>query len=163
MNTPYEEIEYLADYLPDEGEAVIVVRRGGELICEPYQRDGHRDALSNPALYGRLVQANSRLNAVVTVPVWSCAILFFWICVAIHKLIGLGWDWWSVDIGLALIFLLACYVWVRYWQSVLFKQEIRPMLDEQLRKHHLDRFTIIGAMRQQPELRTLLSQITRSE
>ncbi|MBW3540389.1 MAG: hypothetical protein KY476_08970 [Planctomycetes bacterium] len=161
MNSPFEELEYLSDYLPDEGEAVIVARRGGELVCEPYARDGNRDALSNPGLYGRLVQANARLRAVPTVPAWSCALLWFWSCMLIHKVIGAGWEWWSLDIGLGLSFLLACYVWVRHSQAALFRREIRPMLDAQLRQHHLDRFTIIGAMQQQPELRTLLGQITR--
>ncbi len=30
MNTPFEDLEYLADYLPDEGEAMLVSRRDGE-------------------------------------------------------------------------------------------------------------------------------------
>ena len=29
MLSPYEELEFLADFLPDEGEAVVVTRQGG--------------------------------------------------------------------------------------------------------------------------------------
>ena len=36
MNNPYEDLEYLAEFLPEEGESVIVTRRRGQLVCESY-------------------------------------------------------------------------------------------------------------------------------
>ena len=56
MNSPFEELEYLADYLPDEGEAVIVVRKDGELVCEAFQREKYQEGITDPEFYGRLIQ-----------------------------------------------------------------------------------------------------------
>lgn len=162
MSSPFEELEYLADHLPDEGEAVVVVRRDGELCCEPYSREAARQAGIDAEFYGRLVQANERLNAQGALPIWTCGVAAFWICVLLHKAAGLGWVWWSLDIGVALLAVLACYLWIHQRQYWLYRREVLPMLNAQLRRRRLDRFALIGALRSQLELRTLLDQMTRT-
>jgi hypothetical protein len=161
MNSPFEELEYLADHLPDEGEAVVLVRRDGELVCEPYAREPQRSGI-DPEFYGRLVQANERLDAQGAVPLWTAAVVVFWLCVALHKAVGLGWQWWSLDAGLLLLGVLGCFVWIRHRQYWLYRREVLPMLAAQFRRRRLDRFAVIGAIRQQRELRTLLDLMTRT-
>src|SRR5579872_7257162 len=119
MTTPFEDLEYLADYLPDEGEAVIVARRGGELICEPLRQDSPQERALDAELYGRLVQANERLNAVGALPIWGAALLCFSLCVAVHKFTGIGWSGWYIDLGIALLILGGCYSWIQYHQRHL--------------------------------------------
>ena len=162
MSSPFEELEYLADHLPDEGEAVVVVRRDGELLCEPYSREAARQAGIDTEFYGRLVQANERLNGQGALPIWACSVAAFWVCVLLHKAGGLGWIWWSLDLGVALSALLACYLWIRRRQYWLYRREVLPMLNAQLRRRRLERFALIGALRSQLELRTLLDQMTRT-
>ena len=162
MSSPFEELEFLADHLPDEGEAVVVVRRDGELVCEPLARDTQRQGGVDPEFYGRLVQANERLNGRGALPLWTCGVAAFWTCVALHKVAGLGWTWWSLDVGLVLLALLGCYLWIRRRQYWLYRREVLPLLNTQLRRRRIDRFALIGAIRQQPELRTLLDQMVRT-
>ena len=162
MSSPFEELEYLADHLPDEGEAVVVVRRGGELLCEPYSREEARKTGIDTEFYGRLVQANEQLNARGALPIWTCGIAAFWTCVLLHKAAGLGWTWWSLDVGLGLLALLACFVWIRRRQYWLYRRELLPMLNTQLRRRRIDRFALIGALRSRVELRTVLDQMTRT-
>lgn len=162
MFSPFEELEYLADYLPDEGEAVLVTRRSGELVCESLQDGGHQQALADTAFYGRLVHANERLNSQGAVPLWTSLLLGFWGCVSIHKIAQSGWGSWYLDLGLVLFVLVGCMYWIRHRQERMFQKEIRPMLFGQLRRRQLDEFSLIAAVRQQPELRTLLDQLTKS-
>ncbi len=51
--------------------------------------------------------------------------------------------------------------WIRRRQTALFGTEIRPMLNWQIRRRRLDRYVILGAMRQHAELRTLLDEMSR--
>jgi hypothetical protein len=37
MATPFEELEYLTENLPEEGESIVVSRMYGDLVCSPYQ------------------------------------------------------------------------------------------------------------------------------
>ena len=161
MNSPFEELEYLADYLPEEGESVVVTRRSGELMCESFLHPQQRDDVSDPEFYGRLVQSNERLNSLSALPMWCCAILFFWLCVLVHRLTGLGWGGWYLDVGLGLIVLLGCFSWIRRRQATLFATEIRPMLNWQIRRRRLDRYAIMGVIRQHPELRTMMEELSR--
>lgn len=163
MSTPFEELEYLAEYLPDEGESVLVTRQSGELVCESFLHAQCRDGVSDPEFYGRLVHWNERLSAQSTLPIWCCAGLLFWLCVLVHKLGGIGWEGWYLDVGLGLIVLMGCWTWIRRRQSALFNAEIRPALNWQIRSRHLDRFAILGVLRQHPELRTLMEELSRWE
>ena len=165
MTTPFEELEYLAEYLPDEGEAVVVRRQFGELICEAYQRersDRSRDSMGDPELYGRLVHANERLNAQGTLPLWATILLLFWGCVAIHQTFNLGWSGWFYDFGLSLVAGVLCYLWIRKRQREYFDDQVQSMLTWQLKRREIDRYALIGLIRQHAELRTLLDQLSRT-
>jgi hypothetical protein len=166
MLNRFEELEYLADYIPDEGEAVVVTRRNGELICEPARGDvrevSEPPSISlDPQLYGRLVQANERLNAVGAWPIFASVTVWFWSCVAVHVLSGLGWHAWFLHVGLALPVAFGCHLWIRRRQERLFRTEIRPIVARLLHERDVDRYVVLGAMRQRPELRTLLDDMAR--
>src|SRR5262245_14517645 len=122
MASPYEELEYLVDYLPAEGEAVVVRRRRGELVCEAYQRDPRPGTPFEPELYGRLVQADERLAACATVPVWTCLMVLFWLCVAAHYAAGTNWQTWVYDACLTTVVLPICILWIRRRQRNLFRK-----------------------------------------
>ena len=161
MFTPFEELEYLAEYLPEEGEAVLVTRRHGELVCQPYQQQEKKPLLSDPALLGRLIQANERLKAVTVIPFFASLLLAYSGCVAVHHLAGLGWNGWYMDVGVVLTAALVGWSWIRGRQSRLFRVMIRPMLTWQLRKSHGDAYTLLAEARSRPELRVLVSELWR--
>lgn len=161
MNTPFEDLEYLSDYLPDEGESVIVTRRGGELICQPMQGDTYREGVGDSELYGRLVIANEHLSRLAVVPLWTSLFVAFAAAVAFYQLSGVGWEGWYVALAIGASGLLAGMSWVSRRRRQVFETDIRLMLDSQMRRRSLNRFALIGAIRQHPELATLLDEISR--
>jgi len=160
MNTPFEDLEYLADYLPDEGESMLVSRRDGELVCEPLARDAGREGITDPELYGRLVQANERLNMQGTLPLWVSLIGCFWFCVLFHVVTGIGWQGSFIDIGMVMMSMMAGYCWIRYRNRRLFQAEVLPMLEHEIRRRGLEKFSLIGAIRQHPEMRSLMDELS---
>lgn len=162
MFSPYEELEYLADYLPDEGESVVVTRRGGELVCEPHQPIGRIDALADPEFYGRLVHANERLTSLGSRPMWTTAIGLFWGCVFVHLGLGLGWQYWFVDVGLTLAAAVGCFRWIRRRQRQYYREKIQPSLEGEMVWRSIDRYVLMGALRQRGELRAMLDEIVAS-
>lgn len=162
MASPFEELEYLVDYLPAEGEAVLVRRRGGELVCEAYQREARPGPPLEPELYGRLVQANERLAACAIVPIWTCLLVLFWSCVAVHYVARLDWHGWVYDAILATTLLPICVVWIRRRQRTVFRKQVWPMFDWQVRRRGVDRYAVLGLMRQHNELNTLANELSRT-
>lgn len=161
MLSPFEELEYLSDYLPEEGEAVIVSRSAGELRCEPFQTESLREGISDPRLYGVLVQGNERLNALGALPIWTSLISFFWLCAGLGISGWLTWQQWFFVPGVALVLLPACIAWIRARQQRLFTREILPLLEGVMRAHRMDPHAFLGAVRQHPEMRTLLDELIR--
>jgi len=165
MHSPFEELEYLVDFLPEEGETVVVTRRAGELVCEPHGRETSalaRDGVFDPVFYGRLVQSNERLRARASRPIWITLVALFWTCVAIHAATGLNWQGWFWDVGLALMAFGGGYAWVRSRRSQLYCAQIEPVLERLIRERRLDRYAVIGSIRQHVELRFLLEEMSRS-
>jgi len=162
MSTPFEELEYLADFLPDEGESVIVSRSQGELVCENFQKERSVDEIASPDFYGHLVHANERLSSLVARPIWVSTLIWFWVCVLIHKTFELGWGYWYLDLGLALVAMAASYAVIRLRQDRYFKQEVRPTLNRQMYGSNLSKYALVGVIRQRAELRTLLDTLSRS-
>ena len=161
MLSPFEELEYLSDYLPEEGEAVIVSRREGELVCEPFQPESLRDGITDPRLYGVLVQSNERLNALGALPIWASLIGFFWGCVALGVSGLLGWQQWYLVPGAALFVLPVCIGWIRFRQHRMFSRDVLPLLEGVLRVHRIDPHSFLGAVRQHEEMRTLMDELIR--
>lgn len=163
MSSPYEEIEFLAQCLPDDGESVLVSRRDGELVCEAWPQDSEllAEGIFDPVLYGRLVQANERLVALGSRPLWTCGLIAVWGCILLHRITGDSWQSLLLDCGLFLSAVAVCFVWIRERQRRAFRLEIRPVLDRWLAERGYDRFAVLGAVRQHPELRTLLDELAR--
>lgn len=160
MNTPFEDLEYLADYLPEEGETMIVSRRDGELVCEPFSQEAGREGITDPEFYGRLVQASERLSMQGTLPLWVCLVACFWCCVAFHYFTGIGWSGAFLDIGMAMMALMIGYCWIRVRHQRMFQNEVRPMLEWEIRRRGLQKYTVIGAIRQHPEMRSLMDELS---
>jgi hypothetical protein len=114
MFSPFEELEYLADYLPEEGETVLISREAGELVCQPWLQEDFRDGIDDSRLYGRLVQANERLHNAGAMPIWVTLMGLVWLAILLHGAIGLGWSHWYVVPGLGLPALFGCFHWIRF-------------------------------------------------
>jgi hypothetical protein len=161
MNTPFEDLEFLSDNLPDEGESVVVTRRGGELVCQPIHGESFRDGIADAELYGRLVLANERLSRLSTVPLWSCLCAAFVLCAAFFQFTDLGWSAWHVPPAIAALAGLTYQAWVGARRRNYFQREVRGMLETQFRLRGINRFAVVGAIRQHPELGMLLDELSR--
>ncbi|HTI50974.1 MAG TPA: hypothetical protein VL475_08485 [Planctomycetaceae bacterium] len=162
MNTPFEDLELLADFLPDEGESVMVSRRDGELVCEPLHDEGFRNGIADAELYGRLVLANEQLSSLNAVPFWTCLLAGFGTCVAFFELTNVGWNGWYVGLGVAALAALTGSFWAMQRRRRYFQTRLRGMIENQIRRRHLSRCMLIGAIRQHPELSILLDELSRA-
>jgi hypothetical protein len=161
MFSPFEELEYLADYLPEEGETVLISREAGELVCQPWLQEDFRDGIDDSRLYGRLVQANERLHNAGAMPIWVTLMGLVWLAILLHGAIGLGWSHWYVVPGLGLPALFGCFHWIRFRQHQLFRRSVLPGLQDEMARRRLPLFTLIAGVRQHAELRTLLDELVR--
>ncbi|QDT31191.1 hypothetical protein [Thalassoglobus polymorphus] len=159
MFSPYEELEYLSDYLPEEGEAVLVVRESGELICKPWSQDDLREGIHDSQLYGMLVQANERLNSVGTMPLWVAGIALVWLAIVVHGLLGVGWDRWYLIPGCSIPVLYGALYWMKKRQQAYFQNAILPMLQTELRNRQTPFYSLLAGIRQHEEFRCLLDEI----
>ena len=159
MATPFEELEYLSDYLPDEGESVLISRRDGELVCLSCASDGMRDGIADPELYGLLVECNERLSMRAGQPLWVTSFAAFAGLVMLFTVGGLGWSSWFVVPGAVFVGLWICYSWIRARQLRLFVHELRPRIEVALDDRAIDTHALIAGMRQHVELRTLLDLV----
>jgi hypothetical protein len=156
VSTPFEELEYLAEYLPDEGESVLISRKDGELVCEVAGPAGLRDGIDEAELYGLLVECNERLSLRASQPLWVVSFVTFAGLVAVYTMAGLGWSSWFLAPGAAFVALWVCSTWIRARQSRLFMRELRPRIAAALDDRNIDAHSLVAGMRQHPELRTLL-------
>ena len=163
MLTPYEELEFLADFIPDEGEAIVVTREGGELHCEPIREDDLRGGIEDVELYGRLVQANERLNGRGAVPLWTTAFVLMLTGIVLYRVIGLGWAEWYLLPAVGLLALFGCFHWIRHRQQRLFDAEVRPMMLREAMVRQVSIYALIAGVRQHAEFRTLLDELIRWE
>ncbi|WP_417850551.1 hypothetical protein [Thalassoglobus sp.] len=159
MFSPYEELEYLSDYLPEEGEAVLVVRESGELICKPWSQDDLREGIHDSQLYGMLVQANERLSSVGTTPLWVAGIALVWLAIVVHGLLGVGWDRWYLIPGCSIPVLYGALYWMKKRQQAYFQNAILPMLQTELRNRQTPFYSLVAGIRQHEEFRCLLDEI----
>jgi len=161
MYSPYEELEYLADCLPGEGESVVITREDGELICKPYSVTDLRDGVDDAELYGFLVQSNERLHRRAFLPLWVTALSVFWLLVILHNGLHLSWDHWYLAPGIVSLSLYAMLIWIRVRQDRLFHQELKPVLSRELARRQIRPYALLAGVRQHGELRTLMDELIR--
>jgi len=161
MRTPFEDLEYLADFLPEEGESIVVSRQYGELRCESIADQTLRDGVDDADLYGRMVQMNERLNACGAMPIWVTTFVWFWSSVMMYTVGGLDWTHWYVSAGLGLLAVYGCFHWIRHQQHRLFVRELRPLLQRELSRHQIEPYELLAGVRQHVEFRTLLDELIR--
>lgn len=159
MFSPYEELEYLADYLPEEGEMVLITRQSGELVCKPWSNADLRDGVDDAELYGFLVQANERLHTAGAFPLWVGLMSLVWLAIFLHGIIGLDWTRWYLTPGLSVPLLFGCFHWIRHRQRRLFVREILPHLRSELARRRISYFSLVAGVRQHGELRSLLDEL----
>lgn len=163
MFTPFEELEYLSEYLPEEGECVLVTRQDGELHCTEWHGDRLRDGIDDASLYGLLVQCNEALNARATLPLWATGVGVFWLLTVAFVVGGLGWDRWFLVPGAGLTGLWMCFLWIRLRQRWTFQSQLLPRIQAAVRARQIDVSSLLAGMRQHAELRTLLDQFAQSQ
>ena len=161
MFSPYEELEYISDFLPNEGESVVLRREGGELVCQPITRDQLRDGVDESDLYGRLVQANERLASAYSLPMWVGVIGLVWLAIGLHAGLGLTWSQWFLVPGLSFPVMYLCVHWGKRRQEAVFRQDILPGLRSEMLRRDISHFQLISGVRQHAELRNLLDELIR--
>ncbi|WP_437223035.1 hypothetical protein SH661x_003046 [Planctomicrobium sp. SH661] len=159
MFSPFEELEYIADYLPEEGEAVLISREAGELVCKPYSNDDLRDGVDDAELYGFLVQANERVHSASTFPIWVTVLVLFWMAVALHGVLGVAWDRWYIVPGLAIPMVMGTASWIQHRQRRVFQQEIAPQLSRELSRRGIRPYALVAGVRQHGELRSIFEEL----
>lgn len=161
MFSPYEELEYLADYLPEEGESVVITRQAGELVCKPHSFEDLRDGVEDAEFYGFLVQANERLQTVGTHLIRWTIVLLASMGLLLHGVLKFSWEQWYLLPGLAIPVVLGALHWIQRHQFQLFRQEIVPQLNRELAVRKIRPFALIAGVRQHSELRTLFDELVR--
>lgn len=165
MNSPFEELEYLADFLPEEGESVVMTRRRGQLVCEAYLEPAsmpmpHPGAVDRE-LSGRMTMINSRLKYLKNGPVLVTILSYYWMCVLMHRLFVLGWSGWYLDLGLGLLMGVSCYLYVQFRQRKYFLELVCPLMKQLMQDHQLDKYSLIAYLSKHQNLSTLASAFTR--
>ncbi|MCA8989609.1 MAG: hypothetical protein KDA78_18320, partial [Planctomycetaceae bacterium] len=141
----YEDLEYLAEYLPEEGESVIVTRRSGNLVCEPYQEpisDSQVGVISRE-FYGRLVAMNAKLRQFWTRPLALSALLIYLVCIGVQQWFQLGWSSWLIYGGICVAILMGTSLLVHFRQKLFLRNQISPQLNRHMAEHHLDKYTLV--------------------
>ncbi len=165
MNNPYEDLEYLAEFLPEEGESVIVTRRRGQLVCESYfethPTPPAQAGLIDREFYGRLTTIDTRLRILWHTPAIIAVLTYYWACVAFHRGFGLGWSAWYLDLGLALIVGVTCLGYIQQRRKHYFLNAICPALQKWMIDHQLDKYTLIAWLATHRNLATLRQALTR--
>ncbi len=165
MNSPFEDLEYLADFLPEEGESVIVSRRRGQLVCESYSEP----TPFSPAptgridreLFGRMTTMNTRLRNLQIGPILVTLLSCYWLCVIMHRFFALGWAGWYLDLGLALLMGVSCYLYVQFRQRKYFLEMVCPLMKQLMMDHQLEKYSLIAYLAQHRNLSTLACAFTR--
>lgn len=165
MSSPFEELEYLADFLPEEGESVVVSRRRGQLVCEtllePSPFTSTPSSQIDRGLFGRLATINARLKNLKTGPILVTLLSCYWICVVMHRFFAIGWSGWYLDLGLGLLMGVACYLYVQYRQRKYFLEIICPLMKQLMQDHQLEKYSLIAYLSQHRNLSSLASAFTR--
>lgn len=165
MSNPYEDFEYLADFLPEEGESVIISRRRGQLVCESYLDSmssySPQPSVVDRELYGRLVMVNAKLKRLWQNPVIIAVLMFYWLSVTTHRFLGLGWGGWYLDLGLALVVGVTCYQYILHVQKNYFMLTVCPALQKWMVEHQLDKYTLVAWLSAHRNFSALRNALTR--
>ncbi len=172
--TPYEEIESIADFLPDEGKSVTLTRRKGQLVVEDlssrrqHQDDVNRERqlaakqkLAEETLIGHLVQSKERLqHASLRTPV-VFLVMTYAICVGLHMYYG--WSAINFPVVLSVIFFSGLAYWCNEQREVKrrFIYQVCPELDRVLTERNVDKFQLLGILKRDPEMAPLTRAISR--
>lgn len=160
-DTPFEELERLVDYLPEEGESVVISRKDGELVCENL-RGSHREELSDDrVMYGRLVQISERLRERMWLPIWAGLAMWLSSSALIHLTNGPGLGVFYGDLMLGLVASLLVVVWIDQRQRLSFVRDWMPSLARDFRQRGLERHAVLGSVKSHRELRPLFRQLVR--
>ncbi len=163
MNNPFEDLEYLADFLPEEGESVIMSRRRGQLICETYLEPAPvvPPGIIDRELFGRMTTINTRLKNLKIGPILIAVLGSYWMCVTMHRVFTLGWSGWYLDLGLGLLIGISCYLYVQFRQRKYFLEIVCPIMKQLMRDHQLEKYSLIAYLSQHQNLSSLASAFTR--
>jgi hypothetical protein len=235
MATPFEELEYLADQLPEEGESIIVTRMYGELVCQQYveetvlrrssnhnqagnfnQTNGNpapanqnsgstpnpqsggtpglsshfpgaqtggsifrvdragshqtsntgphvkpvkTDGVSDQQTYGQLLQIRERMDQIFWNNLWPWSIFIYWSCVLCNYTLDGTKNPWLIYSGVIIIGTALAMSWARYRLWKYFQHHAYPILREIVCSGPYDKFQLITAMKQHPELKSVVKAL----
>ncbi len=173
--TPYEEIESLADLLPDEGEKVTISRQHGELIVEATTAQKQqfdqaivqerlliaKQRVAEETLLGHLIEANERLQSYSLKSFLFTVITAYASCLLVNYYSNFSTFTWAVDIGIALFFLAGYLLNERSELKKRFVYQVCPPLDKVLMERNIDKYQLLGIMKSHADLTPLARAISR--
>ncbi len=161
MLSPFEELEYVADFLPEEGESVVISRESGELVCQPHSLVDLRDGVEDAELYGRLIQMNDQLSLQNRLPYWLAAGSVCWGTAILYGIIGFSvWHWYLVP-GLVFLSLGGALHWSQKRRDALFHRTVYPLLNRLLARRRMKPHVLLAGVSHHQELRTLHNELVR--
>ncbi len=164
MNNPFEDLEYLAEFLPEEGESVIVSRRRGRLVCESYAEPAQTSqptGIINREFYGRLVSINAKLQQFWAVPFVVAVTAFFVASFLLQELAGFGWADWGVFLALGTVLITLPVFYVHWRQRQFFRTAVCPTLQQLMNDHQIDKYSLIAYLSTQRQLKGIYQALTR--
>ncbi|WP_437184991.1 hypothetical protein SH668x_002081 [Planctomicrobium sp. SH668] len=161
MFSPFEELEDLANYLPEEGESVLLTREEGKLVCKPIRQENLRDGIENAEFYGLLVLSDERLRSVRNVPIQLTVAFLTLAAVLLYGVLGMTLKEWYLIVGLAPCAFLAMQTWICQRQRLLFDVEIAPSLIRELKLRGFRLNALMAGVSQHAELQLLFRKMVR--
>ncbi|HWL10102.1 MAG TPA: hypothetical protein VNQ76_16980 [Planctomicrobium sp.] len=159
MLSPFEELEWVAEFLPEEGQSVVITRESGQLVCQAHAQVDLRDGIDDAELYGRLVQMNEQLVHQNVLPLWLAGAAVFWTTILVYGLFSVPVQHWYLAPGMGFLALSAAQCWSRGRRDNHFQRVIRPVLERTMMRHRLKPHALLGGISHHSELKTLHSEL----
>ncbi len=159
MLSPFEELEWVADFLPEEGQAVVISRESGELVCKPHTPVDLRDGVDDAELYGRLVQMNDQLAQQNVLVNWLTGATVFWGIILVYGVFSVSTAYWYIAPCFAFFALYAAQDWSRRRRGRFFKMVIRPKLEWTLARYRVRPYALLAGVSHHSELRALRREL----
>lgn len=149
----YFDYEKISEHLPQDGEAIIVSRKDGELNVRdcPFLPD---DLVNDPHSMGRLMIANERINK-ASGPLWVIAIVAILCLSGLLVTLGKGWSFWWLHLNIFVIILAAQNWFAGARQRHAFRSYVLDAVEEVRTKQGLSDPAFLALLKQMSDFQMI--------